>query len=90
MPNIVLNGDLSTGHSGYPPTPASASSSVTINGTTIVLDGDAYEQHCKDGCHVPLAIGTSSITINKKKIILAGDSLSCGDTATSSSTVSVT
>lgn len=89
MPNIVLDGDMSTGHSGYPATPAIASSGVSINGINVVVDGDSYAQHCKDSCHTPKAIGSSSVTINEKKIVLAGDSLSCGDTATSSSSVSI-
>jgi uncharacterized Zn-binding protein involved in type VI secretion len=87
--SIVLNGDMSTGHDGFPPTKAVASSSVTINGISIVVEGDSYEQHCKGGCHVPVAIGSSNITINGKKIIVDGDSLSCGDTATASSSITI-
>jgi uncharacterized Zn-binding protein involved in type VI secretion len=89
MAKIVLNGDMSSGHAGFPPTASIASSSVTINGKTIVVEGDSYNQHCNVSCHVPVAIGNSGITINGKKIILAGASLTCGDTATASSNVNV-
>lgn len=90
MPNIVLDGDMSTGHAGFPPVPAHATSTVSLNGKNIVLHGDPYDSHTNTITHVnPTAVGTSSITINGKKIILAGDSLSCGDTTTSSSSAAV-
>jgi len=93
MANIVLNNDLSNGHGGFPATKAQASSSVTINGIAIVLEGDPYEAHSDaTSTHTPVAIGNSSITINGTKIVLSGASLGvgCGDTATASSSVSVT
>ena len=86
---IVLDGDMSQGHNGYPPVPIHASSNVTINGKKIALNGDSYSQHCKDSCHVPIIIGTSSVTINGIALALEGDSTNCGDHATSSSSVNV-
>lgn len=90
MANIVLDGDMSTGHSGFPAVPVHASSNVTINGKKIVLDGDAYSSHSKDGStHTDHAVGNSGITINGKKIVLAGSITDHGDTSTASSSVSV-
>lgn len=90
MVNIVLNGDMSQGHDGFPPTAAIASSSVTINGIPIVVEGDSYTQHCNAGCHIPVAVGSCNVTINGKKIILHGDPLTCGGFTTASSSVSIT
>lgn len=85
MANVVLNNDPSMG-SDCPPVNAIASSKVTINGKTIVLEGDSYTPHCN---HTPHATATCKITINGKKIILHGDPLDCGDHATASSKVNV-
>ena len=89
MPNIILHGDPTTGHGGFPSTKANATSSVTINGKAIVLNGDAYDSHSNVVTHVsPTIIASSGITINGKKVALHGDKLSCGDTATATSSVS--
>jgi len=91
MPNIVLNNDKSKGHGSWAAVPVIASSTVTVNGVTIALDGDSYEPHTNSSgvTHYPKAIASSSVTVNGKKILLDGDPLSCGDTATASSSVSI-
>ncbi len=89
--NIVLNGDSSTGHETFPPTTVIASSSVTINGVTVVLDGDSCEPHTNSVgvTHTPTIIASSAVTINGKKVALDGDALSCGDAIIASSAVDV-
>jgi uncharacterized Zn-binding protein involved in type VI secretion len=91
MANVVLNGDMSKGHNGWNAVPIHASSSVTINGVPIALDGDSYDTHTNSSgvTHYPKGIASGVATINGKKIMLAGDSLSCGDIATASSSVSL-
>ena len=89
MPNIILHGDLTTGQNGFPSTKANATSAVTINGKAIVIHGDTYNSHSNVTTHVnPTIIASSGITINGKKVALHGDKLSCGDTATATSSVS--
>jgi uncharacterized Zn-binding protein involved in type VI secretion len=93
MANIVLDNDMSTGHGTWPAVPIHASSSVTLNGKKLALSGDKYSSHTNSASvthTMPPITGTSSVTVNTFKIILSGDPISCGDTATSSSTVSIT
>jgi uncharacterized Zn-binding protein involved in type VI secretion len=92
MANIVIDGNMSTGHGSWPAVPIHASSSVTLNGTKLALSGDKYSSHTNSSgvTHtMPPIAGTSSVTINGLKIILGGDPISCGDTATSSSSLSI-
>jgi uncharacterized Zn-binding protein involved in type VI secretion len=89
MKEIILDLDLSQGHSGFPPTPVHATSTVTINGKKIALDLDQYQQHCSAGCHTPILNATSTVTINGKKIGRMLDPLSCSDHATASSTITI-
>jgi uncharacterized Zn-binding protein involved in type VI secretion len=93
MANIVLDGDMSTGHGSWPAVPIHASSSVTLNGKKLALSGDKYSSHTNSAgvTHIiPPITGTSSVTVNGLNLILHGDPISCGDTATSSSNVSIT
>ncbi len=49
---IVVVGDLSVGHAGFPPTPAiEGSSRILVNGTPVVCFGHLYADH-SDGEHV--------------------------------------
>jgi uncharacterized Zn-binding protein involved in type VI secretion len=91
MANIVLNGDMSAGHSGWVAVPVTASSNVTINGKTIALNGDSYASHTNSAgvTHTPKGVASSSVTINGVTILMDGDALSCGDTAKATSHVSI-
>ena len=90
MPNIVLDGDSSLSDKHI----VTATGGVTINGKEIAITGDSVS-NAKE--HTGTVSGKlCSITINKgnkdnndKVIIIEGDSVSCGDTMTSSSSVSV-
>lgn len=46
---VVLLGDLSQGHDGFPPTPVVEGSSIlTLNGVPVALDGALYVDHVND------------------------------------------
>jgi uncharacterized Zn-binding protein involved in type VI secretion len=94
MPNIVLHGDLSTGHSGFTPIPVTASSNVTINGKKIALVGDTYGMHSKSGSswhwQIAATSRTTGPTIGGVLILLEDDVNSCGDVATASSSCNIT
>lgn len=91
MSNIVLNGDPSTGHGGWPAVPVNASSSVTVNGVAVALDGDPYDSHTNPVgvTHGPHGTATCGVTINGKKVLLHGDPIDCGDSTTATSAVSI-
>ena len=83
MANVVLDGDSSSSHGHI----VTATGGVTINGKEIAVTGDSVSD--AQG-HSGTVSGTHcSVKINNKVIIIEGDSVSCGDTMTSSSSVSV-
>lgn len=58
---IVVDGDLSAGHAGFPPTPISAKNKLfTVNGKAVALAGDLYAPHSdgEDTHSVRRAIGS--------------------------------
>lgn len=84
MPAVTRQGDLSTGHSSFPPTSASQGSpDVFVNGKPVVRVGDSYTPH---GSPTPnpshsrsLSSGSSTVFINGIPCGRIGDSISCGD-----------
>jgi uncharacterized Zn-binding protein involved in type VI secretion len=63
--SVARAGDLSTGHSSFPPTPAiEGSASVFVNGLPVVRNGDAYAPHTNsDGeTHVGAAAGLGDVS----------------------------
>lgn len=94
MKKLVLDGDSTTGHSGYevcpncfyPSTIIHGSGMATLNGKKLVLHGDSIESHCcrcpdnnQEYCHTGTAIGNSNVTLNGVKLVLDGASITCGD-----------
>lgn len=80
MAKIVVDGDITSGHSGFPAVPIHASTNVTLNGIKVAVHGDACDQHCNVSCHVPHGIASCGVTINGIKVLLDGDATDCGDT----------
>ena len=83
MANVVLDGDSSSSHGHI----VAATGGVTINGKKIAVIGDSVSN--AQGHTGTVSGSHCSVKINNKVIIIAGDSVSCGDTMTSSSSVSV-
>lgn len=84
MPSVTRQGDLSTGHGSFPPTPATESSGdVFANGSGVVRVGDAYEPHSSPSpspSHSRAASGGSgTVRVNGKPVHRIGDSIDCGD-----------
>jgi len=90
MPAPVRKGvDLSAGHCHGPLTPIEGSSTVIINGISVLRVGDHYTTHvCNDGQDVQeaKAVGASSTVQAEGKFIhRIGDAISCGDIAAAGS-----
>ena len=83
MPAVVRLGDVSCGHSCYPPRPNdSASANVFVNGKGVHRVGDHWAVHCCPGgdCHDGVAVsGSPSVFVNGRAVCRVGDSISCGD-----------
>lgn len=61
---VILLGDLSAGHAGFPPTAAvEASSNVFVNGIPLVRFGDAYVPHRRDDVVHVERRGTQQTTV---------------------------
>ena len=87
MTAIALLGDLSTGHSPFPPTEMidAKSSTVFINGRAIGLVGAVYAPHTANKETHPSSsriatAGSSTIFVEGKAVIRTGDPIGCGDT----------
>lgn len=84
MPAIATHMAKTSGHDDYPPTNVIASSStVFINGKSVVLEGDKIIPHTNPSpeTHNGVVIAsTAKIFIEGKKVAMIGDSISCGDT----------
>ena len=91
MPAVCRLGDMSTGHSCFPPrVNTSARSTVTADGIPVHCKGDSWATHtCGKSTHAGvLSGGSGSVSAEGKAIGRVGDSISCGDTvSTGSSTV---
>lgn len=64
---VVLVGDLSAGHDGFPPTPVvDGAAGFTLNGVPVALDGSLYVDHSDgDSVHTQRSgIGSSSFTVS--------------------------
>lgn len=79
--SVCLEGDLCTGHDGYPPRPnTSWSTDVRINGRGVHRQGDTWAEHC-DGpsCHSGYLLqGSTSVYCNGLPVGRTGDPISCG------------
>lgn len=81
--DIAVNGDMTTGHSGYPPQSVRGTGAIfTIRGVPVVLVGDTHTApHCNNGCHTGTVVdGVSSCTVRGTQVSYHGAGLSCGDT----------
>ena len=90
MANIVLDGDSSSSDGHI----VTATGGVTIMGKEIAVTGDLVSNAkghsgTVSGTHCSITINKGNKDGNDKVIIIEGDSVSCGDTMTSSSSVSV-
>ena len=82
MPAALRLSDQSTGHDGWPPTPAVTSSgNVFINGLGAVRISDQYQPHTHlNHTHTPIqSKGSPNVFINGLAAARIGDELSCGD-----------
>lgn len=88
MPAIVRIGDMSTGHSCFPPTPMAVSpvSKTFINGVNpgVVDSGSQHVAHsCGNTVHPNStrthSSGSSNTFIEGKPAARIGDNISCGD-----------
>lgn len=85
MPAVVLNGYMSTGHGGFPPTAITATSTKTkVNGEKVALHGDKHAEHaCGRTKHLEPTrngiSGASKTKIDGKYPLRIGDSIGCGD-----------
>lgn len=93
MPAVALEGDVCTGHGGYPSRDGVASSeSISINGKRVHLVGDYWNTHKsgKSSHSSYLAAGWPTVHINGKEVGYVGAPIACGGTiATGSSNVFV-
>lgn len=88
MPAIALEGQKSTGHSGFPPTQAVGpyTTKSFFNGKAIQLkDVTSYESHTYSRIsHSPeqrvVTEGSSTFFLEGKSVARIGDSIKCGDT----------
>lgn len=89
MPGVVRQGDVTAGHSCFPPTPpADYSPNVTCNNKRVVREGDPIVPHCcvpPPPCHGGSYCPSHSVTVNERSITLRGDPVSCGDTTSACS-----
>lgn len=82
---IALDGDMTTGHDGWPPQSVKGSSSLlTVRGIKVVLVGDPHTApHCKpnNGCHTgTVTQGFGKLTVRGVPVAYHGSAMSCGDT----------
>ena len=75
-------GDLSTGHSCYPPRPAGFGSLDTfINLRSAHRKGDGWKDHCcGEECHGGETVqGSSTVFVNGKPLARVADQIRCDD-----------
>jgi len=87
MPGVAKQGDMSSGHGGFPPrTGISSVSDVFINGSPVHVHGDVFAVH-SDGnsAHGGTAIASGHIFCHGKPVLRIGDPISCGGVVTSAS-----
>lgn len=89
MAGVLRLGDMSTGHSGFPPRPnISASSDVFVNGIPAHREGDAWAVHCNSTptCHAGVLTPLPrQVFVNGLILGSIGDPISCGDIAATGS-----
>jgi len=83
MPAITRLGDVSTGHSSFPPTATtSASGDVFVNGQGVVRVGDSYAPHGSPTPSPPhgraASSGSGAVYVNGQPVHRIGDAISCG------------
>lgn len=77
---FIVDGDMSTGHDGFPPQRVHASSKLKINGKSVAVVGDRLDTHCKpdNGCHGgSISTGHSKFRIGGKSVAVSGSQISC-------------
>jgi len=88
MPAATRKGDLSTGHSCFPPTAITITDATKtyINGKlAAILDAVLVPHRCGKTVHFPnqprkVISGSNKVYIEGKKAIRIGDDINCGDT----------
>jgi uncharacterized Zn-binding protein involved in type VI secretion len=82
MPPLSRKGDIASGHSCFPPTPAvSASPNVYADGIPALRKGDAVAPHGCGNCPPhprSVSAGSPTVYINGKPAARKGDSIGCG------------
>ena len=88
MPNVSRQGDICTGHHGWPPRGSSGgASTVFVNGIPVHREGDAWPTHCRgSSCHdSSLAKGSSTVFAEGNGIARIGDPVACGSAVANAS-----
>jgi len=81
MPAATRQGDVCSGHGGYPPrTATGGSSNVFINGLAAHRVGDSWAVHCQgNSCHPgTLAAGSGTVFVNGQPLGRIADAIDCG------------
>jgi hypothetical protein len=88
MPGVVRDGDLCSGHGGFPPRiNSSASSTVFANGKGLVRVGDTWIVHT-DGItsHSGTQVnGSTTVFCENQGVARSGDTIDCGSSNQQSS-----
>ena len=82
MPPVTRQGDMTCGHSCWPPeVPSSWSPNVRANGRHVIRNGDSRVVHCcpSGPCHGGTYVGSSTVLVNGRPLQRIGHPLSCGD-----------
>ncbi|EKT60175.1 type VI secretion system PAAR protein [Providencia sneebia] len=88
MPNIILLGDLDTGHGKHGPTQViTGSLTVKVDGKAVARQGDTLAPH--GGHSRTIVEGSSSVFIDGKPAVRTGDAVSCGGVLMGNSSVNI-
>lgn len=86
MPAVNREGDQSTGHGCFPPTPnvAENCSTVFVNNKPLAVVGSQFATHsCGDTVHPQsgrtVTMGSGTVFAENKAVARIGDPISCGD-----------
>lgn len=83
MPPLSRVGDVSTGHSSFPPNPiASGSPNVMVNSIACARMGDPMIPHGSPSPSPPhpgtIASGSGTVSVNSQSAARIGDPIDCG------------
>lgn len=89
MPAVVREGDMCTGHDGYPPRASITGSDILFeSGIPIHRVGDLWSLHCLIACHSGALAAGSSIFFDRGIAVgRIGDPIDCGSFCASGSSI---